>query len=489
MANSVVVPPVLGLRGDGCDDHCASGLACAPLPGGYCASACGVTGTSCDGTCVETGRGELCLKSCTSDSACRADEGYVCDPVWHACSIPNLAAIAPANCPVTGPVTDKSFATSLPWSTAETGPYQVEPSAVIGSDGNAVAIYASLGAIGAGNVLAVSNTAAPPIGLEHNVDPQLAHDRAGKLYAVWHAFDDDHDEILLASSSDRGATWHAPIEVQEPGDCTTVPCVDRPLIAIGPDPGQRTRDLIYVMYGAGGGLRVRASHDGGVTFGRAVTALGGDYGNAAIGTDGRLHLVALSDSTGGYGSAQHHIAYTVSADGGASFTKPLVVSGRDELIPGFFANPSIAVDDRRRLVHFAYARGGRAGSWDLVVATTNGKTWTRARIGDDCALYMVPNLAVDSMTGVLHVAWYDSTGGGRFAHASCLGGKCTQLGAINTVPFAALSTGRYGSRWVGDYESLVIDDKRRVLHAVWAQPVAEGDAIVSRIFHAQAKLR
>ena len=162
---------------------------CAPLPGGYCASTCGVSGVACDGACIETGRGELCLKSCTHDDTCRTDEGYVCDPAWHACSIPNLGAIVPASCAVTGPAIDNTFGASEPWSTsALAGRYQVEPSAVLADDGSAVAIYASLDAIGAGNVLGVTRDV--PLGGDRDhpdVDPRLARDRAGTLYAVWHA--------------------------------------------------------------------------------------------------------------------------------------------------------------------------------------------------------------------------------------------------------------------------------------------------------------
>jgi hypothetical protein len=62
------------------------------------------------------------------------------------------------------------------------------------------------------------------------------------------------------------------------------------------------------------------------------------------------------------------------------------------------------------------------------------------------------------------------------------------LGAINSVPFAGLSLGRQSTKWIGDYAGLAIDDKRRLLHAVWAQPVDEGGKQITRIFQASAKL-
>src|SRR5687768_13763578 len=80
VADAALQAPPPSARGDKCTpDSCAEGLVCAPLPGGYCASFCGVTGTPCDGACVETGRGgEVCAKRCASDDDCRKAEGYVC---------------------------------------------------------------------------------------------------------------------------------------------------------------------------------------------------------------------------------------------------------------------------------------------------------------------------------------------------------------------------------------------------------------------------
>jgi len=67
---------------------------------------------------------------CTKDSECRADEGYVCDPVWHACLVPNAAVIVPKQC--AGVAHDASFVEQWPRD-------GIEPSAVIGSDGTVIA--------------------------------------------------------------------------------------------------------------------------------------------------------------------------------------------------------------------------------------------------------------------------------------------------------------------------------------------------------------
>ena len=478
--------PIAKLRGEACGPvACADGLTCLPLAGGYCASTCAACPTG--GGCTETWRaGELCLASCTTTADCRAAEGYVCDPTWKTCMLPNQAAIVPRSCPAAG-ARDPSFG-AVEALSAPPG-YQYEPSAVVADDGVITAMFVARG--NEGSVLGISRNATLRSDRAEEVEPWLAREASGAIDAVWLGEDGtSRQAIEFATSSDRGATWSPPIAVHDPGDCDGEGCLDKPMVFAGADPRKRGAEILYVMYASGAGLRVRASRDRGQTFGKPVTPLAGSHGDAAIGSDGRLHVVALSGGPlGSYGSADAQIDYAVSADGGASFTRPLAISKREEMLPYFFANPSIVVDDRRGWIYIAYTRGGRDAIWDLVISASKdrGKTWHRTRIGDDppCAIHMVPNLALDPTTGTLHVAWYDNRGGGRFAHAACPAGAttCTQLGAISDTPFT-LSTARLGSTWLGEYESLVVDDKRRVLHAVWTQP-----APVSQIFHATAKLR
>jgi hypothetical protein len=460
------------------------------MPGGYCTSACGASGRPCDGACVESVRaGELCMKACTNDGDCRREEGYVCDPQWHACSLPNFAAIVPKTCKGTG-ARDIAFGTSEPWSTAAApGVYQFEPSAALLPDGGVVAMYITRAGMFEGNALGVSTTKVKDqvfkTDKQSAFDPWLARDAAGVVHAVWYGFDgrDENGAIEHATTKD-GVTWSTPTVVSDPDDCSgDGECFDKPMIVAG-------RGVLYIMYSADdAGLRVRTLK--GDKLGPPVTALSGIYGNGVVGRDGRLHIVTVNGGPrGSFGSADQKIEFTVG--NGTEFTPAVRVNVDNEMIPFFFGNPSIAVDDARGWIYIAYVRGGRDAVWDIVVAASRdkGKTWKRTAISDGCAIHMVPNLALDTRTGTLHLAYYDSEGAPRFAHATCTPGakKCTVKGAINSLPFAALSTERHASKWIGEYESLVIDDKRRLLHAVWAQPVEEGGKIVARIFHAQAKL-
>jgi hypothetical protein len=425
---------VRSARGAACSpvSPCSDGLTCLTglhALGGYCAS---VTCAACDGACVGTADGELCMAPCTRDAQCRTSEGYVCDRAWHACLMPNAAAIVPRTCPAPRGIGRNP---------------QFAPTEVL-FDGNEFAATVRAD----GTLLAVSPS---QLGASAR-EPAIV--RAGNmLHAVW------RDSGVMFASSTDGATWSAPAKLDDAGT--------RPRIVAG-------GGVLYVLY-AHEGLRARSSRDGGKSWDAATTLMPAGAGNAVLGTS--LHVAGIDGGPlGAYGSANQRVLY-----GNA------VVSQRDEVLPFYFATPSIAVDGRRKWVYIAYVRGGRDAIWDiaLVASKDAGKTWTRARIGDDpaCAIHMVPALAVDETTGTLHVAWYDGRGDkGRIGHATCTAGlgACTQTGRINDVPFGALSTVRETSASLGDRIALLVDDKRRMLHAVWSQPV-DG---VARVYTAKAKL-
>jgi hypothetical protein len=60
--------------------------------------------------------------------------------------------------------------------------------------------------------------------------------------------------------------------------------------------------------------------------------------------------------------------------------------------------------------------------------------------------------------------------------------------SVNDTPYASFRLGRHGSDWLGDYQTLLIDPERRQLHAIWAQPVAEGGEVLSHLFYARGSL-
>ena len=422
--------PVRTARGGACHAAtCADGLTCGALPQGYCLSGCD---RCADGQCVDTwADGARCLARCATDRDCRRDEGYACDAAWHACLIPNSAAIVPRLC--TADAHDDAFGPPEPLTTD----HAIDPTAALADDGTLVALYArDDGTLASG----VTGT-----------QPRLVPTAAGELTAVWLGA----TGIELATTRD-GTTWTAPRAAQAAGD----DALAEPNVAPG-----------YALYGSHGALRIRAL--GAPT---AVTPVAGMRASALVGADRRLHVVALDGGPlGGYGSADQRIQYTVSRDGGRTFATPIQISARDEELPWFAAAPALALDERRGWLYVAYVRGGHDARWDIVVVALNGKQTRRAVIGDGCSIHMAPALALDPVTGTLHVGYYDSVG---FAHATCTPGSCKVAGAIGTFP---VSTARSGPRALGDRAALVIDNKRRTLHAVWASPAG--------VLHAVAKLQ
>ncbi len=96
------------------------------------------------------------MARCQSDGDCRT--GYICDPQWHACSLPGLASIVPRQYPAAGNelAHDAAFGASEAWSSKTSpGVYQFEPASALADDGGVVSVYLTRSAIFAGNKLGV----------------------------------------------------------------------------------------------------------------------------------------------------------------------------------------------------------------------------------------------------------------------------------------------------------------------------------------------
>lgn len=438
---------------------------------------CAIAGTACGtgGTCVEYPTTKVCRTSCTTNDDCRADEGYACDVVWKGCVLANAPTIAPLPCPPpTGFGRDPAFGPPTDLGAAR------EPSATLVDDGSVAVVQGN-------DLVRLDHAGRIERGPASAGDSAIARDGAALFVATGTA-----RQVVLAASRDRGRTWSPPIAIAD-RECDPTSCAP-PLIAAGNDP-QRKR-ILYVGYASESGVRIRASRDGGASFGAPVTAVPGTRGSFAIAADGTLHVVALRGSArGSYGSGDQEIVMASSVDGGRSFGRPRLISRYGERLPFYFGTPRIEVDSARKWIYIAYTRGGRDGNWDLALvainagarATDRAKPWVRTRIGDDAtcaATYLAPQLALDPTTGALHLAWYDSRGP-RYAHGVCTDGlrQCRQLGRIDDGAFAGLSLARHGAA-ASETTTLVVDPQRRLLHAVWSQPVGTE----SRIFHAKAKL-
>jgi hypothetical protein len=523
-AEAAPAPPPPGVLGAACKaDHpfsqgdCAAGLMCGPGPGGYCLSLCALA-PSCDGTCAESGKaGEVCLKNCASAADCR--EGFVCDDAWKVCTLPRFLAPKAPVC-AAAPLAKKRFGPAVQLSTARSpGAYNFEPAAAVAADGSVTAVYIAFEKMGDKNPLGTGTLRADgalrrdttlAFGSENHFDPWMAADASGQLHLVWLGFDggrapEKHMVIGHATSPD-GAGWSTSGAVDVGADCPdeTPGCLDKPMIAIGPDKKDRKKEAVYVAYASEvtGGTRLVRSSDGGRTFSPSVAVGSGAYGDLEVSPDGDVHatFVTMGGGEDGprpdmYGDKRNAIEYAVSHDGGRTFDKPRRVSGEGESIPFFFSNPHVAVDAKRKLVYVVYPAGSPDGRWDIWLATSSdgGATWWRVKVNDDapCASHMTPSVAVRPSTGEIHVVWKeDRSGKGGVAYAICKPGgtRCSPNEAVNDQPFAAYSLGRFNPRWLGEYDTLLLDEKRRKLHVVYTATVDEGGKAVSRIFVATRKL-
>jgi hypothetical protein len=495
---------------------CASGLICGPLPGGYCASMC-----PCGegGACVESAKmGEMCLKSCASDADCRAGEGYVCHPQWKTCALPGLLSPPAPTCETPGATpAKKTFGPAEQISTADgPGKYHTEVAAALTKGGDVVAVYIA-GTPFAPAVLGSSTVSAKggvvgdnaiELPRDSHFDPWMAITRDGKIHLTYLGFDGarapEKNMTIGLTTTDNGSTWTPPVDAFDvEGDCGgTDGCVDKPIIAIGPTREDPKMDAIYVLYysAKNEALKIVRSTDGGKTWSPSAKVGAGAVADAEVTGSGKIHVAYVAGGGEMFGDTANHVEYVTSADGGATWSEPVRVSAEDDSVPVHFSSPQILADAKNAILYVAYPSGGPDGKWNIVLGASRdgGVTWQRTVVNDadGCSSHILPAAALDPKTGRVHVTWIDNrTGAGNLMYTSCAAGKrdkdfkCAANELVSDTPFASFGYARHATKWLGDYTTLIFDEKRRLLHAVWAQPVEEAGLPTSRIFHASARIK
>jgi hypothetical protein len=275
------------------------------------------------------------------------------------------------------------------------------------------------------------------------------------------------------------------------------------MIIAGPASGKPGQEALYVTFAGSpdGEAKVVRSTDGGRTFEPSVAIHGNAYGDLALSSRGVLHMVDVVTTSeprkaDRFGDVRNAVEYRRSEDGAASFTEPVLVSEPGVPVPYFFSNAQIIVDEDRKALYVVYPAGTPDGRWNIVLSTSRdgGATWHRVRVNDDvpCANHMTPSAALDARSGRVHVIWVENRAGrGGVAYASCESGgaRCAPNESISDEPFASYGFVRHSPRWLGEYGSLIIDAKRRVMHAVWTQTVETPRGAKGRIAYARATLR
>jgi hypothetical protein len=476
----------------GAEGHCASGLTCTTAGGAsFCAAPCPCSG---GGACVATpSHPEMCLKTCSGDGDCG---GLSCSPDWGVCAPAGLLAGKPPAC-TEAALARKSFGAVTQVSKADKGSH--DPALAFDRDGNLVVVHAAGGA-------ASKLDRNVPLEKENAGDPWLATDRAGRLFLAllgWNGGAAESGMMVGVSTSDDGTTWSKPAAAHDAAtDCAgdVAGCLDKPIVAIGPDRDNPKIDVVYAIYwsNVSGSLRATHSTDGGQSFSPSAQVGTGAFADAEVTSSGKLHVVYASGGGGNrLGDTGNGIYYTSSSDTGESFAPATRVSSEADAVPYYFNSPRVIVDVPRRMLYTVYTAGTPDGKWDIFVASSKdgGVTWpTRTKVNDDgaCATHMLPAAALDPSTGRVHVIWVENrSGAGAVAYASCASGgtSCGKNEAVSEAPFAAFGFGRRSAATLGDHIGLAYNAKKKELHAVWTQPVDEGGAAVGRIFHSVAKLK
>jgi hypothetical protein len=334
---------------------------------------------------------------------------------------------------------------------------------------------------------------------KQHFDPWMTVDDAGILHLVWLGHDGGFPEkrMMVGHATSRdGLTWSAVVAINDTAiDCPANArgCMDKPMIIADGE------DIVAFYYSdPGGGLKaVRAGTDG-QAAGPSAKVGDGAYASVYRGASSTLHVVYVAEddeASDRFGDEHMHVDYVHSRDGGRTFSTAARVSAAGEPVPFFFSNPQIIADEPRGFLYTVYPTGRRDGSWEIILATSRdgGATWSRIRVNDDaaCANHMAPVAALDSYTGAIHIIWPENrTGVGGLAYAHCEAGgtRCSANEAVSEQPFTSYSFARHRTDWLAEYNALLVDVNRRVLHAIWTQPVDERGHPVSRLFYARAAL-
>ncbi|GGA41663.1 sialidase family protein [Dyella nitratireducens] len=258
---------------------------------------------------------------------------------------------------------------------------------------------------------------------------------AGNLYIGWTRWTLTGSEILLSRSTDDGVSWSAPMEIDaHPG---------LPRDATGANEG---------FWGV-------------------------------VGPDSAFYAVWADAS---------HIAFTLSKDGGRSFSKARdiiptapIMYGITDLdrangFPQLAIDPRVTADAPLGRLYVAWA-DYRNGDVDVFLATSvdGGDHWTPAiRVNNDPlhngADHFFPALAVDPVTGDVYVSFYDRRADPRNQAAIVTLARSTDHGntfvnyAWTKQPFTM------GNVFMGDYSGLAARDGH--VYGIWTEHVEASPA-------------
>lgn len=319
------------------------------------------------------------------------------------------------------------------------------------------------------------------------------HDATGTVYSTSLAF--STGGIQLFRSTDGGITFAAPVNAV-PG----ATAANYNAIAVDNAAGVGNGN-VYVAtedFGAGSGLRLSRSTDGGLTFGPSITLSGGgDAGRApsiTVGPDHRV-TVAYLDTTGSLSGGPAVIRVRSSADNGLTFGPPVTAATltvpavtADLGLVGLRNGAAITPADFRSNVHpqivanpvtgqlyMVYANKGLgADKADILLRTSDdgGVTWSAAqRVNSDAGTndQWQPTLTVTPDGKHVGIFWYDRRNDGANNLIEYFGRQCDVSGSVlNCGADFAVSDQQFlpefgrdsilSLTYMGDYDNADSDD-------------------------------
>ncbi|MEM0472470.1 MAG: hypothetical protein QXX84_06205 [Sulfolobales archaeon] len=268
-------------------------------------------------------------------------------------------------------------------------------------------------------------------------DPSLAFGRDGTLYLSYLSVG-AFSEITLAISRDGGANWSFVRAL----NYSFAAFYDKPWIAVGPDPTNPMRDIIYITYTEFKGyyevnlsIKLIRSRDGGRTFeGPFRVSWEGRYPDTlvqwsypVVDRNGTLYVSFFGVKTErvfGEPRVIQGIWVAKSIDGGVTFSEPVLAAETNWWFPGYSGlygfrwivpTPAMAVGPDGS-IYIAYedspggSEGPDMGDIFLVVSRDGGASWSKpVRVNDDTghATQFFPMIAVRGSDGSIHIAWGD----------------------------------------------------------------------------------
>ena len=232
--------------------------------------------------------------------------------------------------------------------------------------------------------------------LSFNFAWSVAADEAGRVHVVWYDQRDGNAQVYYKRSTDGGATWGPDVRLSDDPSPREHPA----LAAAG--------EHVYVVWhdgrsGEGPNIYLKASHDGGATWGNDwQLTYDNASAHASIAAQGeQVHVIWVSHQDG----PQAEIYTAHSPDAGLSWSTPERLSD----LPDDSWVPTIAVAGRQVYAAWVDTRDGNEEEY-FRRSTDGGATWEPAQqLTNNAANSWAPSLAVTGAANgnEVHLVWFD----------------------------------------------------------------------------------